>query len=130
MRTPPDRPPRSQATPRGKGATKRSLNMNALTLRTMAERLTKTTGIPHVIEYRFHSTRRWRFDLAFPVARVALEVDGGVYTQGRHIRPAGFIGDREKGNEAAILGWRVLHADWKMVQNGTAHDLLVRCITR
>lgn len=37
----------------------------------------------------------------------ALEVEGGVWTRGRHIRPQGFLDDVEKYNAAVLLGWRV-----------------------
>jgi hypothetical protein len=69
---------------------------------------------PPVIEYPFAGAslgRRWRFDYAWPYsgARVALEVDGGVWTQGRHTRGQGFIDDQDKMNAATMLGWRVIH---------------------
>lgn len=59
-------------------------------------------------EYRFAPPRRWRFDFAWPDHKVALEVEGGVWTEGRHTRGAGFLGDMEKYNEAACLGWRIV----------------------
>jgi very-short-patch-repair endonuclease len=59
-------------------------------------------------EYRFHPTRKWRFDFAWPAQKVAVEVEGGVYGRGRHVRPAGFIADCEKYNTAAHDGWLVL----------------------
>lgn len=57
-------------------------------------------------EHRFHPTRRWRFDLAWPDRKLAVEVDGGQWMAGggRHNSDA----DREKLNAAAIAGWRVL----------------------
>ena len=61
-----------------------------------------------VAEHRFHPTRKWRFDYAIPSAKVAVEIDGGVWTGGRHSRGAGQIKDMEKLNAAAIYGWRVL----------------------
>jgi very-short-patch-repair endonuclease len=59
-------------------------------------------------EYRFHDVRQWRFDYCWPDRKVALEVDGGLYTGGRHSRGAGMEKDQEKLNFAAALGWRVL----------------------
>ena len=59
-------------------------------------------------EYRFHPTRKWRFDYAHLGAKVAVELDGGVFTQGRHVRGAGFLRDREKINAAQLMGWRVI----------------------
>lgn len=59
-------------------------------------------------EYKFHPTRKWRFDFAFPDLKIAIEVDGGVWVSGRHNRANGFIKDMEKFNEANILGWNIL----------------------
>ena len=61
-----------------------------------------------VAEFQFHPDRLWRFDYAWPSAKLALEVDGGVWTSGRHTRGSGYIGDMEKFNHAAMSGWRVL----------------------
>lgn len=60
-----------------------------------------------VKEYRFHPTRKWRFDYAIPEYKIALEVEGGVWTRGRHTSPKGFLGDIEKYNTATLMGWRV-----------------------
>ena len=65
-------------------------------------------GVEIEKEFRFHETRRWRFDYAFPTLKIAVEVDGGVWTGGRHINPAGYINDMEKLNNAAAMGWLVL----------------------
>lgn len=59
-------------------------------------------------EHQFHPERRWRFDFAWPGIFVAAEVEGGVFRGGRHQRPSGFIGDCEKYNTAAMMGWTVL----------------------
>lgn len=61
-------------------------------------------------EVQFDPKRKWRFDftIARPGARVALEVEGGVWTNGRHTRGSGFKKDMEKYNRAAVLGWRIL----------------------
>ena len=68
-----------------------------------------------VKEFQFHPTRRWRFDYAIPSHKIALEVEGGVFSKGRHTRGAGFIGDIEKYNEATRLGWRVVRTvPWEL----------------
>lgn len=64
-------------------------------------------GAECVREYRFYKPRRWRFDYALPLYKIAVEVEGGVWTGGRHVRPQGFLGDIQKYNTAALLGWRV-----------------------
>ena len=65
-------------------------------------------GAEVVAEHRFHPTRMWRFDYALPSHRIAIEIDGGVWIEGRHNRPKGYIADLDKFNHAAALGWRVL----------------------
>lgn len=69
---------------------------------------TRFKGVEVVKELRFHESRRWRFDYAFPSYKVAVEVDGGVWTGGRHINPSGYVNDMEKLNTAASMGWLVL----------------------
>lgn len=63
---------------------------------------------PPVMEYRFHAKRLWRFDYAWPALKVALEVEGGGWTGGRHTSGSGFAKDMEKYNYATAMGWAVL----------------------
>ena len=58
-------------------------------------------------EYRFHTERRWRADFAQLEARVLIEIEGGIWVNGRHNRAAGFNADLEKYLEAGLVGWRV-----------------------
>lgn len=81
-------------------------------------------------EYRFHDIRRWRFDLAFPSNRVAVEIDGGAYVGGRHVSGPGFEADCEKHSEAAALGWRVLRVTPRHVRDGRALGWLERALSR
>ena len=66
-----------------------------------------------VFEHKFHHVRRWRFDLAWPDEKVALEVQGGIWTNGRHSRGAALLNEWEKLNTAAGLGWRMLYCQPK-----------------
>lgn len=70
-----------------------------------------------VEEYQFHETRKWRFDLAVPALKLAIEYQGHGTTgeakgQGGHIgRHASIVGltkDCEKDFAATLAGWRVL----------------------
>lgn len=66
-------------------------------------------GLPAPVpEFRFHPGRCWRLDYAWPDHKLALEVEGGVWTGGRHTRGAGFLRDMEKYNALAVAGWRLL----------------------
>lgn len=71
-------------------------------------------------EWRFHSVRMWRFDFAWPGPKLAVEVEGGVFSGGRHTRGSGFIADAEKYNAAAMAGWRVLRFATTQVRDGSA----------
>lgn len=61
-------------------------------------------------EYLFarESGRMYRFDRCWPGRKIAVELDGGVHTGGRHVRGEGFTEDCRKLNLAATLGWTVL----------------------
>lgn len=72
-------------------------------------------------EWPFHPTRKWRFDYACPELKIAIEVDGGIFTGGRHSGGVGQLKDMEKMNNACALGWLVFHA-----QPEDMHDLALR----
>lgn len=94
----------------------------------LVERVSRETGIPWVREYQFHPRRRWRFDFAFPEALVALEIEGAVWTRGRHTRGAGFLGDVEKYNAAAGLGWRLVRTPWEWIHSNEIEPVLVQAV--
>ena len=71
-------------------------------------------------EYRFQPPRRWRFDYAWPHYLVAVEREGGVWTQGRHTRGKGYLGDLAKYNAAALAGWKVLRYTPEQLEDGCA----------
>ncbi len=67
------------------------------------------TILTPIREYRFHPTRKWRFDFAWPDYKVAVEVEGVLWQGGggRHQRVQGFLRDAEKYEAATLLGWTV-----------------------
>lgn len=77
-------------------------------------------------EWRFHKTRRWKFDWAFPELMLAIEYEGIFSAKSRHTSIVGFTNDCEKYDEAFLLGWGVLRFTAKMVQDGRATDLIRR----
>lgn len=82
-----------------------------------------------VKEFKFHPTRKWRFDYAVPEYKIALEVEGGVWTRGRHTRPQGFLGDIEKYNTATIMGWKVLRTTPDELYSNKTVNLIKSAIT-
>lgn len=83
-----------------------------------------------VAEHRFAAPRRWRFDWAWPEEKIAVEIEGGVFTNAgsRHTRGAGFRADLEKYNAATVLGWRVLRFLPEHVSDGTALTTIERLL--
>jgi len=73
-----------------------------------------------VREYKFTKHRRWKFDFACPALMIAIEIEGGVWSKGRHTRPTGFIQDMEKYNYAAWMGWKVLRYSTEQINSGHA----------
>ncbi|WP_421238378.1 hypothetical protein [Aeromonas enteropelogenes] len=90
---------------------------------------TQLQGLPEcVTEVKFHPRRKWRLDYAWPAQKVALEVHGGIRSGGRHTRGDGFTNDREKMNEAALLGWLVIEATTEQIRSGQARAWLERAL--
>lgn len=76
--------------------------------------------------------RRWRIDYYFDYngKRIALEVEGGVYTRGRHTRPTGFVKDMEKYNEMAKRGILLLRCQPKDLLKMDTLNLIKETIYR
>jgi len=80
-------------------------------------------------QYQFAKPRKWAFDFAFFDGHLnpcAIEIDGAIYTNGRHTRGKGFEADCEKLNEAALLGWTVLRFSTGQVKSGYAIQTVER----
>lgn len=71
-------------------------------------------------QVKFHPTRQWRLDYFAAEYSLAVELHGGTFSQGKHVRGEGFQNDREKANAAAELNITVLEFTSDMLQNGTA----------
>lgn len=92
--------------------------------------LLKNNKLPTAItEVVFARPRKWRFDYAWPEYKIALEVEGAVWVQGRHTRGSGFLKDMEKYNAAASLGWLVLRTTPKDLLSAETIELLKRTIS-
>ena len=83
-----------------------------------------------VREFRFAPPRRFRFDLSWPDRKLACEIQGGVWSNGRHTRGSGAESDAEKLTLAALDGWRVLVVTGKHVKSGQALNWIERGLAR
>ena len=77
-------------------------------------------------EWYFHPTRKWRFDYALPELKIAIEIDGGLFTGGRHSGGRGQLNDMEKMNMAASEGWLVFH----FIPEDKFSQTLRECVTK
>lgn len=66
-------------------------------------------------EVKVIPNRRWRFDFVHESTRTIIEIEGGVWSGGRHTRGDGFTKDCEKYNEATLAGWTVFRITGTMI---------------
>lgn len=79
----------------------------------------KSYNIPFEREFKFHPKRRWRADFCLP-EKLLVEVEGAIFTNGRHTRGSGYIKDMEKYNAASKLGYRLLRFTPQQITHGMA----------
>lgn len=71
-------------------------------------------GVPEPeFEFRFHPTRKFRFDFSWSDQKLGLEVQGALFARipGGHNRGARIRQEHAKRNLAACLGWRILYCE-------------------
>lgn len=87
--------------------------------------LIRAEGLPEPErEYRFHPTRKWRFDFAYPEQKIGIECEGGTWAKSRHTTGSGYRGDCTKYNTASVMGWRVLRFTRDMIESGEAIETI------
>ena len=70
----------------------------------------RLAGFDVTPEYKFLPDRKFRFDFAVFDGdnKIAVEFEGGVWTNGGHVRGGGYTSNCEKYNLAVMNGWKVL----------------------
>lgn len=68
--------------------------------------------------------RKWRFDFAQVETKVAVEIEGGVWSGGRHTRGKGYIEDCTKYNRASVLGWTVFRLTPDMITRDKVQEII------
>ncbi|MEG3539377.1 DUF559 domain-containing protein [Acinetobacter radioresistens] len=80
----------------------------------------KTLKIEFEQEFEFHPKRKWRADFHLVGKKILVEVEGAIWSGGRHTRGKGYIGDMEKYNAATMMGFQVLRFSTEQVKSGLA----------
>jgi very-short-patch-repair endonuclease len=86
-------------------------------------------GLVFAPEFKFHPARKWRFDYLLGGGVVAVEIEGAIWTQGRHTRGSGYAKDLEKYREAAALGYKVYRFSTQEVLSGVAREFIAKYCT-
>ncbi len=80
----------------------------------------KTLKIEFEQEFEFHPKRKWRADFHLVGKKILVEVEGAIWSGGRHTRGKGYIGDMEKYNAATMMGFQVIRFSTDQVKSGLA----------
>ena len=80
----------------------------------------KTLKIEFEQEFEFHPKRKWRADFHLVGKKILVEVEGAIWSGGRHARGKRYIGDMEKYNAATMMGFQVLRFSTDQVKSGHA----------
>ena len=136
-----------------RGRTKKAEPKLTMEQRLLLEQL-RGKGYAALPEVRFHPERKWRIDVAVAAGPVrlklttqedmarqlregewqpgsnaiAVEIHGGAWSRGRHVRGNGFIADMEKENALVEAGWKVLKFTPQQVLDGSALAQIERCL--
>lgn len=83
-------------------------------------------------EYALIPGRRFRADFAWPMFRVAVEVQGGIFRRGggAHSRPGKIMQDMEKHRLATLYDWRLFPVATHHIPNGQALTLIIELFDR
>ena len=88
----------------------------------------RTLKIEFEQEFKFHPTRKWRADFHLKNKKILVEVEGGIWSNGRHTRGKGYLGDLEKYNAATMMGYQVIRFSTEQVKSGKAIEQIFKLI--
>ena len=79
-------------------------------------------------EFKFHPSRKWRADFHLKGKKILVEVEGGIWSNGRHTRGKGYLGDLDKYNAATMMGYQVIRFSTEQVKSGSAIEQIFKLI--
>lgn len=59
-------------------------------------------------DYKFHNSRRWKFDYAIPALKISVEYEGLQSEKSGHTTLVGYTRNCDKYNAAVLDGWHLL----------------------
>ena len=71
-------------------------------------------------EYCAIPGRKLRWDYAWPLRHLLLEIQGGIWAKGGHSSGVGINRDTEKANIATLAGWHILSVTSNQINSGQA----------
>ena len=89
----------------------------------------KALNIEFEREFKFHQKRKWRADFHLINKMILVEVEGGIWSGGRHTRGNGYLGDMEKYNAATMLGYQVIRFSTAQVKSGKAIESILGMVS-
>ena len=88
----------------------------------------RTLKIEFEQEFKFHPSRKWRADFHLKEKKILVEVEGGIWSNGRHTRGKGYLGDLDKYNAATMMGYQVIRFSTEQVKSGKAIEQIFKLI--
>ena len=64
--------------------------------------------------------KQWRYDVIFPTVKLCIEVQGGVFTHGKHSRGENQVNDMYKSNSAQRVGYACFQFPPRDLSSGKA----------
>lgn len=106
------------------------------------EQQLKAAKIDYRTQFQWNPNRKWRADFYIwqrgtgivvtsaqePLIEILVEIEGGNWSQGRHVRGRGFEADVEKYNEAALARCVLLRGTAKHIKNGQLLEWVERAL--
>lgn len=84
----------------------------------------RANHIAYKTEFKFAEHRRWRADFLILGTRILIEIEGGIFSGGRHVRGVGYQQDCEKYNWVSCNNWILLRFTTQQVNSGAALEAI------
>lgn len=121
---------RSRSKPMARSGVPRKFGKTVSKGEALLESHLNALNIPFTKEFRFHPDRKWQADFRIDDMPILVEVEGGVFSNGRHTRGEGYTKDCEKYSAAAVNGWFVIRGTTAQIKAGLVIQWIEKLIER